>query len=1326
MTLSEGIILKSRYKIIKKIGGGGYGQVYLAEDTLKESLWAVKEMDVEDLSDKDRTEIREQFWFEAKILVKLSHPQLPKIEDFFEDNEKYYIVMEYIKGKDLFDIIKLSSEPFPVEEVTQWVIKVCNVLEYLHKQKPHAVIFRDLKPENVMLSDKGEIKLIDFGISKLFDINRHTRNYAKAASPYFSSPEQYGGKTTDTRSDIFSLGATMYYIYTGNFPVDAIERAINEIPMSPPSNVNNKIPEKLDNIILKAMELNKENRYQTVEKLREDLLACIPAGEKARDSKKICPKCDRENPYMSRFCGRCGLALFEMSEEPKITTDLEEKIKSVPEKKTVYQGNRFIFIHGSDENPVRILKKPRKSEEYNEQMITENAIISAYHYSVKTSLCIPEESHIIPLKQYFISTDKNIYLSCEEIKLFSFSPGLKGEKLSIILQGRDKKEIFYEDTIELDEEGISCKVLPPHKEGEYILTITGGTVLEEIVLNIYDTLPLLLDIDLKYYRLDTNTEEGNSLTIDLYVSRDGLPFNGLLKLLLLCNNTLIVTLRPDIEEGRFNFKFNTCNDRGPFILKGEGAGTFQVFIPAREKEEKHINIGNYFEIAMAELPGRTDRGIFYKKSAITGNIIEFQELEGEKGRIKVLDDLNIMEIAVINPFNGESNIYDFNNISKHSLLEFQSYTPYSLVHIGTWTDQPWETSGIIISPLKLSPSINVTQKAVPGEEVEIIIETDGMSRCLLMVTDIEIQVSPILRKITRDLYYNISQNIESEQAGKEDNMDKYHAEPLIKDRDGEITYVDLFTVDITAKKVIKMPKKPGLYHIYSYISKDSDFMLLHRTLILEENIFIEFDLPRMMNRDDKITGKIYFSSPADANLLITTCSDYFEGTVSGTGSTEFEVYHAGDITGELSSGSKCWKVTHRILPGAIENTTFSEISLLQKGETVEGENITVYPGKQLLVRCIEAIQNFPMESSEVLSSKLAAKALKYKLLLQNDISGDLKELEGDINSGLTMLNLFINDGLFSLWEGSKPSIDVSIKIMSTMKVFLTVPFPMAHRLIETCTNVLLSKGVRKYSLSVLNSRFMPVSGKIENPILTYLYGPQSTKGQMAELIKLLALKDGDSYYWKGDDFWGGNLEATCYAIKVMYICKEEDFFNRGLKFILKHLKNETLNSTSDTLSFIELLWESNLNGSSSCLVDGKLTTETVIVQGNIEAIDNRLILKKDREEQINYLEKTKKFPLSIDVVPARAIIGEAISIIIKPRIKTVCPVAKIFLPGNMDLLEITPGIQSVTLPIITENLEIKALAVRKGKGKIHVVIEDFYKPDYCGYGESNEIIISEQ
>jgi serine/threonine protein kinase len=1359
MTLSEGTILKSRYKIIKKIGGGGYGQVYLAEDTLKESFWAVKEMDVEDLSDKDRAEIREQFWFEAKILVKLSHPQLPKIEDFFEDNGKYYIVMEYIKGKDLFDIIKLSSNPFPVEEVTGWVIKICNVLEYLHNQKPHAVIFRDLKPENVMLSDDGEIKLIDFGISKLFDVNRHTRNYAKAASPYFSSPEQYGGKTTDKRSDIFSLGATMYYIYTGNFPVDAIERAINEIPMTVPGNLNSQIPKKLDNVILKAMELNKENRYQTVEELTGDLLDCITLSEKVKEPGKICTKCHRENPSMSRFCGRCGIALTDMTEEPKVTTDLEEKIKSlpkqnidveekikslpkqnidveekiksVPEKNIVY-SSQFIFIYGSDEKPLSILKKPRQSaEEYNEQLITGPAIISRYHYSVKSSgkdLFLEEKNnHIIPLKQFFITPDKKIYMSCKEIKLFSFSPSLSGEKLKIILQGRDNKEIFYEDIMELDEEGISYKILPPHKEGDYILKIIEkeATLLEEIILHIYEKLPPSLDIEIKYYRLDKNIEEGSSITIDLYISKDGIPFSGLLKLLLLCNNRLISSLRPDIEEGRFSFKFNTGNDRGPFILKGEGAGTFQLFLP--EREEKHINIGNSFEIALKNLPARTDRGLFYKKLENTGQIVEFQELESETGKIKVLDDLDVMQIAVINPVNGESKIYDFNNISKNSLLEFQSYSPYSLVHIGTWKNHPHETFGIIISPLKFSASMDVQEKAVPGEEVEVIIETEEIAHCLLMVTDVEIPNPPLLRKLTYDLYNNIKKNTEltslSEQFNKGDDIDKYHLEPLITDREGEIIHVEL--VDKIAKKVIKMPDKPGLWHIYSYILKDLTYMQLHRKLIVEEHIFIEFDLPKMMNRGDKITGKIYFSSPKEANLLISTPDDYFEGTVSGTGSTDFEVAIPGEITGDLSFGDKHWKITNSISPGAIENITFSEISLLQKGEVIEGQNLTLYPGHQFLIESINSIQNFSLESSEVLSSKLAAMAIKYKLLSHIDMTGDLKELGIEINNKLNLLNIYIKNGLFSLWEESKPSIDVSIKIMSNMKVFLTIPFPLAHRLIETCTEVLLNKGIRKYSLSSLNARFMPLSGKTENPILTYLYGPPAIKGQMAELIKILALKDGDSYYWKGEDFWGGNMEATCYAIKAMYLCKEEDFFNKGLKFILKNLKNGTLNSTSDTLPFIELLWEINLNGSYTCLVNGEVTTDKVIVHGKIEALENRLIVKKDRVEKINHMEKTKKLSLSIEVIPDKAIIGEVISIIIKPKIKTICPVVKIFLPGNMDLLEITPGIQFVTLPIKMDSLEIKALAVRKGKGKINVIIEDFYKPEYSGYGESVDIITGE-
>jgi len=314
VALSKGTVLKYRYKIIKKIGGGGYAKVYLAEDTLKEGLWAVKEMNPKNLSCEDENEVIEQFWFEAKILAKLKHDQLPVIEDFFEENKKYYIVMEYIEGKNLLEVITSGPETFPVPLITDWSLKICEVLEYLHSQEPAPVIFRDLKPENIMLDGEEEIKLIDFGISKIFDVNTGTRSPAKAISPYFSSTEQYGGHKTDERTDIYSLGATMYFLYTSNFPIDSMDRLLNNVVLDPPSSFNPLLPERIDRLILKTMEIKKEDRYQSVKEVKKELMKlCLrfkETGTRPVDvkfhEKNICPVCHRENPLPSKFCGGCG------------------------------------------------------------------------------------------------------------------------------------------------------------------------------------------------------------------------------------------------------------------------------------------------------------------------------------------------------------------------------------------------------------------------------------------------------------------------------------------------------------------------------------------------------------------------------------------------------------------------------------------------------------------------------------------------------------------------------------------------------------------------------------------------------------------------------------------------------------------------------------------------------------------------------------------------------------------------------------------------------------------------------------------------------------
>jgi len=272
MTLSEGTILKERYRIKKKIGEGGYGCIYLADDLLKKREYAVKEMldcSGEDLNTK---ETREQFRFEAEILVDLEHPQLPKVEDYFEHDGKYYFVTEYIGGNNLAEIVEKNISYLSQDQVIEWAYQLCDILDYLHNHKPHPVIFRDLKPENVMLSEKGKIMLIDFGISKILADTTKTTAAAQSVTPHFAPPEQYGVEGTDTLSDIYSLGATLYFLITKTVPKDSITRFTSkDKDFLKPSSLNQAITGGFENIILKAMALNKEDRYQSVKEIKKEL-----------------------------------------------------------------------------------------------------------------------------------------------------------------------------------------------------------------------------------------------------------------------------------------------------------------------------------------------------------------------------------------------------------------------------------------------------------------------------------------------------------------------------------------------------------------------------------------------------------------------------------------------------------------------------------------------------------------------------------------------------------------------------------------------------------------------------------------------------------------------------------------------------------------------------------------------------------------------------------------------------------------------------------------------------------------------------------------------
>lgn len=267
MPISVGQLLHNgRYRIDGQLGQGGMGAVYRAWDMNLNIPVAVKEnLDTS-------TEAQKQFGREAHLLARLSHPNLPRVIDhFFIPGQGQYLVMDYVEGEDLQSMLnRLGALPEP--QVLAWVGQVCDALGYLHSQ-PSPVIHRDIKPANIRIRPDGRAMLVDFGIAKVYDAHLATTVGARAVTPGYSPPEQYGGGITDTRSDIYALGATLYHLLTGNPPPESVIRAAANVPVPPPRQVNPQVSPMAEQAILKAIDVATERRFQSVAELRAALTA---------------------------------------------------------------------------------------------------------------------------------------------------------------------------------------------------------------------------------------------------------------------------------------------------------------------------------------------------------------------------------------------------------------------------------------------------------------------------------------------------------------------------------------------------------------------------------------------------------------------------------------------------------------------------------------------------------------------------------------------------------------------------------------------------------------------------------------------------------------------------------------------------------------------------------------------------------------------------------------------------------------------------------------------------------------------------------------------
>ncbi|HYP54583.1 MAG TPA: serine/threonine-protein kinase, partial [Pyrinomonadaceae bacterium] len=280
--ISPGTLLQNRYRVAQQIGQGGMGTVYVATDERFRSTVALKETHF------DEPGLRRAFEREAHLLHRLRHAALPKVTDHFAEGPGQFLVMEFIPGEDLSEMLRARAGAFDLKDVLSWADQLLDALDYLHTQDT-PVVHRDIKPQNLKLASRNQIVLLDFGLAKgsAAQLTRVTATGSVFGySRHYAPLEQIQGAGTDPRSDLYSLGATLYHLLTAAPPPDALTRATAVLngqpdPLAPASEVNSRVPASVSDVLARAMSLSAGQRPQTASEMRDALRAAAALQDSA-------------------------------------------------------------------------------------------------------------------------------------------------------------------------------------------------------------------------------------------------------------------------------------------------------------------------------------------------------------------------------------------------------------------------------------------------------------------------------------------------------------------------------------------------------------------------------------------------------------------------------------------------------------------------------------------------------------------------------------------------------------------------------------------------------------------------------------------------------------------------------------------------------------------------------------------------------------------------------------------------------------------------------------------------------------------------------------
>ncbi len=326
----------------------------------------------------------------------------------------------------------------------------------------------------------------------------------------------------------------------------------------------------------------------------------------------------------------------------------------------------------------------------------------------------------------------------------------------------------------------------------------------------------------------------------------------------------------------------------------------------------------------------------------------------------------------------------------------------------------------------------------------------------------------------------------------------------------------------------------------------------------------------------------------------------------------------------------------------------------------------------------------------------------------------LPTTNGRILAGLQRLTTFQHDdGLFSIWCNGEPNVDITARVAHRLLGLRGLPFPLAETMLSTAKDALLKRKHKDNALLPLDEKFRGQMNSAEDAVAYYFAG-DGRRGEALKLLRQSVQREDGRAHWKAKSAWGGSLEATADAARVMYDAHDE-LFRPAFAFVTSKLVNGMLYSTADTRALVELLSALKFDPATRAIIDGQEVALGDAAMGkSVTALCDNLMVRVDSEIEINHLEPRADFQFAVKPTKTSLRVGERMQITVTPKEQTLAPLARLFLPGNLALLKGGANAQTAYLPIEQKELTVDVVAVRPGRGQLHASVHDMYDAEKVG------------